>query len=111
RTPQWRGQVKQLADLSADQIAFWRQLTACRAELRSPFFSFDFTRAVAEAGACSRVCLLYRNGELAGFFPFQFAGRTAQAIRAGERIGGALNDFCGVIIDTSRHGPLTSGEL
>lgn len=109
--PLWRGEVRQLADLTADQIGFWRQLSAVRAELRSPFFSFEFACAVAAAGARSRVCLLYRNDEPAGFFPFQFASWIAQAIGAGERIGGALNDFCGVIIDASRHGPLTSGEL
>jgi CelD/BcsL family acetyltransferase involved in cellulose biosynthesis len=99
----WRGEVKHICDLADHEVGLWRRLVATRPELRSPFFSFEFARAVAEAGARARVCLLYEDGTLAGFFPFQFTTRFAQSMASGERIGGAFNDFCGVMIDRSRH--------
>lgn len=81
----------------------WRRLSESHRELRSPFFSLEFARAVAQSGARARVCLLYEKGTLAGFFPFQFADTFTRSLAAGERIGGALNDFFGVILDRSRH--------
>src|SRR5207249_852473 len=103
RTHRWQGEVKRFEDLAPSEIALWRHLTETRPELRSPYFSFEFAQAVAQSGARARVCLLYDNAALAGFFPYQFAGALAQAMAAGERIGGALNDFCGVLIDRTRH--------
>jgi CelD/BcsL family acetyltransferase involved in cellulose biosynthesis len=108
---QWRGEVKLVRDLEANEVALWQHLSITRPELRSPFFSFEFTQAVAEAGARARVCLLYENGTLAGFFPFQFADGFAQSMAAGERIGGNLNDFFGVVIDPSQHGPIGAQDL
>ncbi len=84
----------------------WQRLSATRPELRSPFFSLEFSEAVDASGALARVCLLYKGGELAGFFPFQFSNPLAKAFAAAERIGGTLNDFSGLVIDTSRHGPI-----
>lgn len=107
----WEGEVKRLADLTQHEIALWQQLAAACPELRSPFFSFEFARVVAEAGALARICILYEHGRLAGFFPFQFSGRIAQSMAAAERLGGALSDFCGVIIDGSRHGPIGNRDL
>jgi CelD/BcsL family acetyltransferase involved in cellulose biosynthesis len=108
---EWRGEVKRIDDLEASEIAYWRRLVATHYEFRSPYFSFEFARAVVEAGADARVCLLYDGGILAGFFPFQFASRFARSMAAGERIGGALNDFCGVVIDRSRHGTIAAVDL
>jgi CelD/BcsL family acetyltransferase involved in cellulose biosynthesis len=99
----WRGDVKPIGNLTENEITLWQQLTATRHEFRSPFFSLEFARAVVEAGALARVCVLYESGTLAGLFPFQFSSRYTQAMAAGERIGGTLNDFSGVLIDRSRH--------
>ena len=79
---QWQGEVKRVRDLTANEVAFWQHLSVTRPELRSPFFSFEFTQAVAESGARARVCLLYENQTLAGFFPFQFADGFAQSMAA-----------------------------
>jgi CelD/BcsL family acetyltransferase involved in cellulose biosynthesis len=107
----WRGAVKPIGDLTASEIALWQHLTATRHELRSPYFSFEFSRAVAEAGAPARVALLYDDGTLAGFFPYQFAGKFTRSMAAGERIGGALNDCCGVVLDRSRHASIGTRDL
>jgi CelD/BcsL family acetyltransferase involved in cellulose biosynthesis len=107
----WHGEVKRIGDLSEREIEFWQHLVATRSELCSPFFSIEFARAVAAAGVRARVCLLYDHRELAGFFPFQFADRFCQWAAAGERIGGALNDFCGLLLDYPRHGPIGVAEL
>ena len=107
----WKGKVKRIGDLTGDEIALWEQLTSTQPALRSPFFSLQFAQAVASAGALARVCLLYEGGELAGFFPFQFPNSFAKALSAAERVGGALNDFSGLVIDTSRHGPIKTREL
>jgi CelD/BcsL family acetyltransferase involved in cellulose biosynthesis len=106
RVGRWQGEVKRIGGLTEDEIAWWRHLTATCHELRSPFFSVEFAQAVTEAGARTRVCLLYENGELTGFFPFQFADRFTRSMTAGQRIGGDLNDFCGIVLDSSRHGPI-----
>ena len=98
----WRGEVKRICDLANHEVGVWRQLVATRPELRSPFFSFEFAHAVSEAGAQAKVCLLYNDNALAGFFPFQFADRFAKSMASGERIGGTFNDFCGVMIDSSQ---------
>jgi CelD/BcsL family acetyltransferase involved in cellulose biosynthesis len=107
----WRGKVKRLGDLADTEIALWHRLVGARHELRSPFFSYEFARTIADAGADARVCLLHDDGVLAGFLPFQFADGSARLLAAGQRIGGALNDFCGVVIDASRHGPIGPDEL
>ena len=99
----WCGEVKRIGDLTDSEVELWHRLVATRPELRSPFFSFEFARAVADAGARTRVCLLYENGTLAGLFPFQFVNRCAQSMASGVRIGGDLSSFCGVMIDRSRH--------
>jgi CelD/BcsL family acetyltransferase involved in cellulose biosynthesis len=111
RPGRWRGDVKLVGDLAEREIALWDRLVASRYELRSPYFSLEFARAVAAGGARVRVCVLYDDGALAGFFPFQFADRIAQSMAAGERIGGALNDFCGVIVDRDRHGSIEPADL
>jgi CelD/BcsL family acetyltransferase involved in cellulose biosynthesis len=107
----WSGEVKRLQDLSAAEIELWRRLSTTRHELRSPFFSLEFAHAVADAGARTKVCLLYEDGALAGFFPFQFANAVAQAMGVGERVGGFLNGFCGIIIDQTRHSQISSHKL
>jgi CelD/BcsL family acetyltransferase involved in cellulose biosynthesis len=107
----WRGEVKRIGDLTESEIALWRRLAATCHELRSPFFSFEFACAVAEAGADAFVSLLYDGRELAGFFPFQFATWFRRSMAAGQRIGGELNDFCGVLIDQACHGSLEIRRL
>jgi len=107
----WQGEVKRIEDLTSNEVALWQHLTATRPELRSPFFSLEFAHAVAAAGALARVCLLYDGDKLAGFFPFQFSNPLAKAFAAAERVGGTLNDFSGLVIDTSRHGLIGKREL
>lgn len=107
----WQGEVKLVSDLADHELALWQHLTETRPELRSPYFSLEFALAVAEAGARARVCLLYRDGILAGFFPFQFSGGLTQGMAAAERIGGILNDFCGVLLDRSQHPPIGVDHL
>src|SRR5271170_385754 len=103
----WLGKVKRIHELGSSKAALWRRLSKRCPGLRSPFFSLEFARAVAQSGARTRVW----DRLLAGFFPFQFANRFTEIMAAGERIGGALNDFSGVIIDSSKQGSIGTSDL
>lgn len=96
----WRGIVRKIGALSQQEIALWIQIQSRNHHLRSPFFSYAFSACVAAANPRARVCLLYQGTELKGFFPFQFSHSVARYLGAGERIGGSLSDFSGLLLDS-----------
>ncbi|HEX2829536.1 MAG TPA: GNAT family N-acetyltransferase [Burkholderiales bacterium] len=96
----WSGVVKRMDDLTQQERDAWRKIQQEHPEYQSPFFSAEFSAAVANASRQVRVCLLHFNGRLCGFWPFQFANDFARWCRAAERVGSELNDSCGVILDT-----------
>ncbi len=44
-----------------------------------------------------RVCVIERESQAVGFFPFQFRDRLQQLLRAAEPVGGELSDYFGII--------------
>lgn len=80
-------------DLSCSDIARWRELQAASPHLRSPFFSPEFTRAIAEARGDVSVAVLRSNREIVGFFPFhRLAGGVAKPV------GGPISDYQGPVL-------------
>lgn len=77
--------------LTEADIALWRSIVEADPAFASPFFSPDFTQAVAGVAPDTAVAVLRRQGEVVGFFPFQHRGDSIQPI------GAPLNDYHGVI--------------
>lgn len=69
----------------------WQQLQDGNPALASPFFSPEFTAAVADACADVRIAVLERSAQIVGFFPFQARGRQ------GAPVGRRLSDHHGVV--------------
>ncbi len=79
------------AELSAEHRCCWQAIRRDVAVLQNPFFSPDFSRAVASVGRRVQVAVLKEAGEPIGFFPFERGGRT------GRPVGSRLSDFQGVV--------------
>ena len=80
-------------DLSHEELALWSRLQRADSALESPYFRPEFTEDVAAVRDDVSVAVLERNGEPAGFLPFQ---RRHSGI--GGPVGGALSDFHGAIV-------------
>jgi CelD/BcsL family acetyltransferase involved in cellulose biosynthesis len=79
-------------ELSPRHVEAWRALQEANPELASPFFSPDFTEAVAAVRDDVWVAILDWGDGGVGFFPFQKG-----AFGVGGPVGGGLNDYHGVI--------------
>lgn len=79
--------------LPADQVALWSRLQQADAEVDSPFFRPEYTRAVAAICDGVEVALLRQDSETIGFFPFQQVGGNV-----GVPVGGHLCDFHGAVV-------------
>ena len=83
--------IVDVADLSAAQIALWKEIVSDDPLYLSPFFQPAFAQAVARVAPYTAVAVLRCAGADVGFFPFQRRGKTIQPISA------PLNDYHGVI--------------
>lgn len=89
-------------DLSASDIARWRELQAASHYLRSPFYSYEFARAIADARGDVTIAVMRRGREIIGFFPFhRLSGGVAKPV------GGPISDYQGPVLapDVEVDGP------
>lgn len=70
----------------------WSGILDAHPEYRSPYFTPQFTRAVAAVRDDTYVCVMEDGAQVAGFFPFQMSAR-----RIGRPVGGAFSDCQAVI--------------
>lgn len=84
-------------NLSREEINEWQKLSTAVSFLQSPFFSSHFTKAVSDAGVSIEICLIYQNGALVAFFPYQFRNALHRMFRAAEPIGAGMSDYSGLI--------------
>lgn len=80
--------------LEEAQISAWSKIQAGNAELERPFFSPQFTQAVAAVRDDVQVAILREEGNAVGFFPFQ---RDWMGIA--RPVGHKVSDFQGVICE------------
>jgi CelD/BcsL family acetyltransferase involved in cellulose biosynthesis len=85
--------------LYANEIAAWEKLSTAFPSLFSPFLSLHFARAVAESGMDVRICIIYRNQTICGFFPYQFRNHLASWTKTAEPVGGGMTDYFGLIAE------------
>jgi CelD/BcsL family acetyltransferase involved in cellulose biosynthesis len=94
----WTGRVVSIDSLTAAERNIWDEICARRMAVRSAFFSRGFTQAVARSGGPPVFVVVVENPAGAiGFLPFQMRWRGWNVLSAGEKIGGHLSDYCGVI--------------
>ncbi|WP_291299254.1 GNAT family N-acetyltransferase [Elioraea sp.] len=95
--PALAAEVKPPAALDPHERAAWADAQAATPHLRRAFFTAGFARACGEAWPSARVAVFRESGEIAAFFPFQFAGPWERRMGLAERIGGSMSDHAGVI--------------
>src|SRR6185295_6651352 len=79
------------AELSEPEVGAWRDIQESNPDLRSPFFSPEFTKAVGSARTDAFVAVLERDHTIQGFLPFQRRRHT------GRPIGATICDYQGLI--------------
>ena len=89
--------------LHASEEAAWERLSSTFHAMSSPFLSLHFARAVAQTGMDARVCVIYEDDQIRGFFPFQFPGRLAAWSGMAARMGGEMADYFGLIAEPGFH--------
>jgi CelD/BcsL family acetyltransferase involved in cellulose biosynthesis len=81
------------ADLDTGLRGRWAELTASDPALGSPFFSPEFTRAVASVRDDVRIVVMEEDAAVVGFFPFQ-RGHLGR----GRPVGGPFSDQHGLVV-------------
>jgi CelD/BcsL family acetyltransferase involved in cellulose biosynthesis len=79
-------------DVGEDVVARWEALRKNNTIYQSPFFSIEFTRAVAQVREDVRVAVFEEGDQIVGLFPFQRLNR-----RTIVPVGGAYNDLHGLL--------------
>lgn len=74
----------------------WRELQRSNLELCSPFFSPEFTSAIALARDGVEIAVVEERGKIVAFFPFQRETRNV-----GKPVGFPLSDYQGLVCEPS----------
>ncbi len=85
------------AAIQGSELEAWEQLCLTEAGARRAFLSPYYTRAVDRARGGVYVCVLEREKQPVGFFPFQFAGALQTCLYAAEPVGGDMSDAFGLV--------------
>ena len=90
------GQVVSPEDLSQLDREAWSQFLAPQP---LAFLSLSFARAVGSCVPLVRVCRIVRDGRPVAYFPFQYRSRAHAIAGIGERLGGELSDYFGLVAE------------
>jgi CelD/BcsL family acetyltransferase involved in cellulose biosynthesis len=93
--------ITPVLSLPAEIVETWRRIQRSHTHLHSAFFSYEYAYAVATVRPDVYVCLIEKNGEVAGLLPFQFETPIHRRLGAAERVGGELTDYFGLIAEPS----------
>lgn len=86
--------TKRPQELSDAEIAAWRRMRDLNPAYRSPYFTYEFARAVGENVADARIAIGYAHGE-----PIAFLGVQGAFAGYARPIGGPLSDFHAPLYD------------
>jgi CelD/BcsL family acetyltransferase involved in cellulose biosynthesis len=90
-------EILRVEELGAAEQQLWRTWQRADPALNSPFFAYEYVRAVGEVHPGARLAVLVRGGEIRAFLPFQHPGRLARALGFAEPVGGPMTDAVGAI--------------
>lgn len=88
-----RAELIRPQELDAAQIERWRSIVDNDIGYRNPFYTPEFTQAVAETRNDAFVAILEDAGETVGFFPFHRLHRSVA-----KPIGGPISDYHGPVL-------------
>jgi CelD/BcsL family acetyltransferase involved in cellulose biosynthesis len=89
--------VISVAELDASAISAWHRLQQGNPALASPYFSAEFTQAVAAVRPELRIAVIESDHVVAGLFPFENSGGRGQAV------GAPLSDHHGIVCAPGAH--------
>lgn len=89
-----------IRDLPPDLVKCWHRLQNGTPDLCSPFFSFEFARAVDRHRDDLRLMVIEDAGEICGFLPYHH-----KAGGCGVPVGGQICDYQGIIGTAPDAGP------
>lgn len=81
------------SEIDSSLIQQWNDLQAADPELASPYFSVEYTQAVARSGRNVFVGVIEADGVVCGIFPFEQVSRTVMGA-----VGGRLSDCHGALL-------------
>lgn len=84
-------EIRNLADLSAEEGAQWNAWARADPSLSSPYFRWEFARTAGAICPGSALAVFKRDGRVVGYYPHQRRGGTVQPLAA------PMNDYHGVI--------------
>ena len=80
--------------LDASHVRSWEEIRCANPELQSPYFTAEFMRIVASVRDDVEVAVVWENGEIIAFFPFQ---RSKFDPSRGIPLANLISDFQGLI--------------
>jgi len=83
--------------LSHQDRALWAEFCQATPGLATAFLSFSYVLAASRAFRDVRICVIEREGQAVAFFPFQFRSLGHRLLGFGERVGGELSDYFGLV--------------
>jgi len=84
-------EIRNLAELSAEEGVQWNRWARADPDLSSPYFRWEFARTAGPICPGSAVAVFKRDGHVVGYYPHQRRGGTVQPLAA------PMNDYHGVI--------------
>jgi len=81
------------SEIEQAQELLWEEFREQNPDLRSPYFSLEFSKQVAAIRDRVYVGVIEEENKVIGFFPFQ-----KNLLNTGKPIGGALSDYHGFIL-------------
>ncbi|HJS45921.1 MAG TPA: GNAT family N-acetyltransferase [Rhizomicrobium sp.] len=90
------GQVITPEALSSTDQETWHRFLAPRP---LAFLSYAYARAVASCVPSVLICRLVQDGRTVAFFPFQYRSVVHAVAGIGERLGGELSDYFGLVAE------------
>jgi CelD/BcsL family acetyltransferase involved in cellulose biosynthesis len=82
--------------LSPRDKELWREFLA---PAPLAFLSYAYTDSIASCVPLVRVCRIMQNGRTVAFFPFQYRSIVHAVAGIGERLGGELSDYFGLVAE------------
>lgn len=92
-----QGNVLALSELAAADCGAWQHHAARSLPVRSPYYSLGFARAVDAVRGGVRVLRLQAASGDGAYLPFQLLPGRGSLLHSGEKVGGELSDFFGII--------------
>jgi len=90
------GQVMTPEALSSVDQETWRRLLEPQP---LAFLSYAYVRSIASCVPLVRICRIMQDGRTVAFFPFQYRSIMHAAAGIGERLGGELSDYFGLVAE------------